>query len=280
MITVVTVLHRSRAHLERLLDSLDRHLPGDAQVVAVDTGPDDGGAALAARRGADVLALPGNPGFGAANNAGLARARHDVTALLNPDVELLDAGLLDLAALVRERDALVIPRLLNPDGSVQDSAHPRPGTRREILRALLPARLAPQPYRVTAARPVGWAIAAALVARTGTLRALGPFDPGLFLYYEDLDLCLRSPVPVELHPEVALRHAGGHSTGDDRLASEARRRREVIARNLGPRALRRDDLAQALTFARTAAFKPRARAQLRALRDARRTAGYAGPHGP
>jgi N-acetylglucosaminyl-diphospho-decaprenol L-rhamnosyltransferase len=279
VISVVTVLHGSGPHVARLLDSLERHLPGEAQVIAVDTGPDDGGAVLARERGAEILPLPGNPGFGPANNAGLARARHDVTALLNPDVELLDAGLLDLAGRARAHDALLVPRLLNPDGSVQDSAHPLPGTRREVLRALLPARLAPQPYRATRPRRVGWAIAAALVARTSTLRALGPFDADAFLFYEDLDLCLRSPVPVELHPDVALRHAGGHSTGPGRLADEARRRREVVGANLGRPALRRDDLAQALTFARGAPVRARSRAQLRALRHARRAAGYADPHG-
>ena len=190
--TAVVVVHESRPHLERLLDSLDAHLPGAAQTVVVDTGSRDGGAALAAERGCEVVALDGNPGFGAANNAGVARAEHDVTVLLNPDVRVLDAGLLELVALARDRDALLFPRLLNPDGSVQDSAHPRPGTVAEVLRAAVPARLAPQPWRASRPRPVGWAIAAALVARTATLRRLGPFDPDAFLFYEDLDLCLRA----------------------------------------------------------------------------------------
>jgi N-acetylglucosaminyl-diphospho-decaprenol L-rhamnosyltransferase len=270
MISVVTVLRDSAPHLARLLDSLDRHVPGRAQVIAVDTGSRDDGPEMARCRGCDVVDLPANPGFGPANNAGLARARHDVTALLNPDVELRDDGLLRLAAVARERDALLFPRLLNPDGSVQDTAHPLPGTRREILRALLPARIAPQPYRARRPRAVGWAIAAALVARTATLRRLGPFDPAAFLFYEDLDLCLRSDVPVELRPDVALRHAGGHSIGPERLALEAERRREVVEQRLGPRARRRDDLAQALTFARASLRSPRAREQLRALRVARR----------
>lgn len=271
MITVVTVLHDSAPHLERLLDSLERHL-GHAglQVVAVDTGSRDDGPALAARRGCEVVELPGNPGFGPANNAGVARARHDVTSLLNPDVEVRGDGLLRLADVARRRDALLFPRLLNPDGTVQDSAHPRPGTRGEVLRALLPARLAPQPWRATEPRPVGWAIAAALVARTATLQALGPFDPEAFLFYEDLDLCLRSPVPCELHPEIAVVHAGGHSIGEERTLLEARRRREVVGERLGPGALRRDDLAQALTFARAGVRSRRARSQLRALRVARR----------
>jgi GT2 family glycosyltransferase len=189
--------------------------------------------------------------------------------LLNPDVELLDDSLTNLVEDARACNALLVPRLLNDDGSIQDSAHPEPGTWREVLRALLP-RIG-EPWRTEEPRQVGWAIAAALAARTETLRRLGPFDPDAFLFYEDLDLCLRADVPTCLVPDVVLRHAGGHSTGDvDRLAHEARRRRQVVERNRGPRATRLDDLAQALTFARAAAFKRRSRAQLRALRVARR----------
>lgn len=268
MIAAVTVLHDSRAHLARLLDSIDRHAPGQIEVVAVDTGSRDGGAELAHERGCTVVHRPDNPGFGPANNAGLERVRSEVTALLNPDVELLDDGLLRLAGRVRE-GALLFPRLLNPDGTVQDTAHPRPGTWSEIGRALLPARIAPQPYRARERREVGWAIAAAVVARTDTLRALGPFDPHAFMFYEDLDLCLRAD-RCELHPDVALRHVGGHSTGEERLPLEARRRREVVGGRLGAAALRRDDLAQALTFARAGVRSRRAREQLRALRVARK----------
>jgi GT2 family glycosyltransferase len=108
------------------------------------------------------------------------------------------------------------------------------------------------------------------VARTDVLRSLGPFDPTAFLWYEDMDLSLRAD-RVELHPDVALRHTGGHSTGED-FDARAARRRQVIGRQRGGRALWLDDLAQAITFARAAPFKPRARAQLRAVRRARRVA--------
>ena len=280
--TAVVVLHDSAAELRDLLASLDRHARDRAHVVAVDTGSRDDGADVARRWGAEVVELPGNPGFGAANNAGVELSRHEVTALLNPDVELLDDGLLSLADPPPPPDALLFPRLLNPDGSVQDSAHPLPGRPRELVPAfvhprVLPPRLrtAAQPWRSEQPTEVGWAIAAAVVARTDTLRALGPFDPHAFLFYEDLELCLRAHaagVRRVLRPDVRLRHVGGHST-DASLEARARRRREVVARHLGPRAARLDDLAQAVTFGRAAAFKPRSRAQLRALREARRGSG-------
>lgn len=284
--TAVAVLHDSARDLAVLLDSLARHLPEPPQLIAVDTGSSDGGADLARARGAEVIELPDNPGFGAANNAGIGRATADVTVLLNPDVELLDAGLLDLVAAARAREALHAPRLLDADGSTQRSAHPVPGRGSALLPAFLPGRALPtrfEPYRSDTSVEVGWAIGACLAAPTALLRRLGPFDPGAFLFYEDLDLCLRARaagIPTVLHPDVALRHAGAHATepafGGEPFDLLARRRRAVIGERLGRRALRLDDAAQRLTFATRAAAKAllrrdgaRERAQLRALRRAR-----------
>jgi N-acetylglucosaminyl-diphospho-decaprenol L-rhamnosyltransferase len=286
--TLLVVLHDSEPELGALLRSVERHLSRRPELVVVDSGSRDGGATLAERHGARVVRLPDNPGFGAANVAGLAQVRTPVTVLLNPDVELLDDGVTRLAALAAERDALIVPRLLNADGSVQRSAHPAPGTVAGLLPALvhprlLPrrARLAAEPWRSTAPRRVGWAIAAAVAARTGTLRRLGPFDASAFLFFEDLEMCLRGAeagVPTLLHPEIALRHAGGHSTRPAYAGEPhellARRRREVVGGRLGRRALALDDAAQALTFATRAVAhggRARERAQLHALIEARRS---------
>ena len=285
--TLLVVLHDSERELGALLRSVQRHLRPAPEIVAVDTASRDGGAALAERHGARVVRLAANPGFGAANVAGLAHVRTPLTVLLNPDVELLDAGAATLVARAARHDALHVPRLLNADGTVQRSAHPVPGSPAALLPALVHPRLLPRrarlyadPWRAERPRRVGWAIAAALAARTDTLRRLGPFDPDAFLFFEDLDLCLRAAaegVPTVLHPDVVLRHAGGHSTRAAYAGEPhdllARRRREVVARRLGRRALAWDDLAQGVTFAtRAIAHGGRARevAQLRALLRARR----------
>ena len=187
-------------------------LPSAPQLIVVDTDSSDDGPALARAAGAEVVELGGNPGFGAANNAGVARARHPVTVLLNPDCELLDGS---LARLVARADdgRLWVPRLLNPDGSVQRSAHPLPGTAGALLPALVHPPLLPEPlrervepYRAERPRSVGWAIAACLAARTDVLRRLGPFDARQFLFFEDMDLCLRARaagIPTVLDPTRA-----------------------------------------------------------------------------
>jgi GT2 family glycosyltransferase len=285
---IVCVLHDSAADLRRLLASLEPEKP---PFIAVDAGSSDDGPELAAAWGAEVLEA-GDVGFGAANNLGIERVTVSVTLLLNPDIVVGDPAVLGrLARHARRADGLHVPRLLNADGSVQRSAHPRPGTSAALLPALVHPRALPKtlrenadPWRAAGEREVGWAIAAAVAARTETLRRLGPFDPKQFLFYEDLDLCLRARaagVPTVLHPELALTHAGGHSTGR-KYGGEphellARRRREVVRANLGARALALDDAAQALTFATRAGARAllrrdatRERAQWRALRAARR----------
>jgi GT2 family glycosyltransferase len=289
---IVCVLHDSAEDLRRLLASLDAaaHRP---QVVVVDAGSADDGPEVARAWGAEVVQA-GDVGFGAANNAGVARVRSSATLLLNPDIVVHDPRVLDrLARHARREDALHVPRLLNPDGSVQRSAHPLPGRVDGLLPALVHPRALPRglrhradPWRDDAAsgRRVGWAIAAAVAARTTTLRRLGPFDAAQFLFFEDLDLCLRARaagVPTVLHADLTLEHRGGHSTGPAYGGEPhellARRRREVVRANLGGRALAVDDAAQALTFATRAAARAalrrpagRERAQLRALRAARR----------
>jgi GT2 family glycosyltransferase len=278
--TIVTVLHDSAPELPALLTSIGRHLRPSPQIIAVDSGSADDGPRIARDAGAEVVVLDGNPGFGAASNAGVARARESVTVLLNPDCELLDAGLAALAARAAEAEALLVPRLLDADGSPQRSAHPLPGRPAALARAVLPTRALPQPHRARRTRRVGWAIAASLAARTELLRRLGPFDPTAFLFYEDLDLCLRARaggVPTVLHPDVRLRHLGGRSTarafGGEAFAQQAQRRREVVRARLGPRALQVDDAAQALTFGLRAAVgreRERNAAALRALSAARR----------
>jgi N-acetylglucosaminyl-diphospho-decaprenol L-rhamnosyltransferase len=210
---------------------------------------------------------------------------------VNPDVELLDDGLARLAELAAAQESLEVPRLLNPDGSVQDSAHPAPGTLEAFVPALVPRPLLPaalrrryEPWRGDAARPVGWALAACLAARTELLRRLGPFDPGAFLFYEDMELCLRARdegVPTMLRPEIRVRHLGGTSTeralGSQALELHARRRREVMA-SRGRLALAIDDASEAATFGLRAAARRLAgrggeleSARLRALREARRS---------
>jgi N-acetylglucosaminyl-diphospho-decaprenol L-rhamnosyltransferase len=290
-LALVTVTHNSAAVLTGLLSSVAEHLPG-VVVVVVDCASIDGTLGIARAYPSTVtVALP-NVGFGQANNRGVAEVQAAVTALVNPDVELLDDSLLALAAeLTRTNrpERLLAPLVLSPDGSRQDTVHPLPGSPADLVRALFPPALASgtavAPWGARHPRRVGWAVGCAIAARTDTLRRLGPFDERIFLYSEDLDLGLRAAtagVQTWFWPASRVLHHGGHSThvafGGEPFERQARARREVVARRLGKRRAALDDAGQALTFATRLLAKPalgrsaaRERAQLQALRSARRS---------
>jgi N-acetylglucosaminyl-diphospho-decaprenol L-rhamnosyltransferase len=284
---LVTVTHNSAGDLLRLLRSVGRHLP-DASVVVVDSGSCDGSVAVARDAGAEVVSLD-NVGYGAAANAGVARCSAEVVVVLNPDVELVDSSLASLAGQAQP-DRLYVPLVLLPDGRRQDVAHNGPAGWSDVAIALgPPAALPPplrrrvQPWRDRHPRRVDWPVAACLVARTEALRRLGPFDPGIFLYAEDLDLGLRAReagIETWFWPAARVVHHKSHATmkafGGEPFERLARQRHAVVARRLGERAAARDHALQALTFANRVALKrllgrpaDRERRQLTAIRKAK-----------
>jgi len=293
-LAIVTVTHNSARELTVLLDSVARHLPG-AQMICVDcASADDSVAVAVARPWVTSVALTENLGFGRGCNHGLGHVSAPVTVLLNPDVVLLDDSLRALAAEAAREDRperLLAPRLLNADGTRQDGVHPAPGSAADLVATLVPPALLPgrcalalAPWRAERPRPVGWAIGAALAGRTTTLRRLGPFNEGIFMYGEDLELGLRagaSGVQTWFWPSSRVIHLGAHATGTafggEDFERLARTRHGAIAVARGEGAAARDDVAQAVTFASRAMLKgllrrdrQRERRQLAAVRALRR----------
>src|SRR2546421_153412 len=110
-----------------------------------------------------VLAANENIGFGRGCNRGLAEVSEPVSALVNPDVELVDDSLASLAAEALRPDRaerLLAPLVLYPDGSRQDSVHPRPAAAADLVRSIVPPDAVPgrlglplAPWRAGSARP-------------------------------------------------------------------------------------------------------------------------------
>jgi glycosyltransferase involved in cell wall biosynthesis/GT2 family glycosyltransferase len=296
-LAILTVTRNSAEDLERLLQSAARHVPA-AQVIVVDCASQDRSIEIA--RGHDgvlVIELPENVGYGRACNRGLARVRAPVTVVLNPDVELVDGSLLTLAGEALRDDVpdrLLAPRVLNRNGTLQDTVHPLPGSLADLVRSLVPPAAIPGRagtalalWRSRSPRPVGWAVACALAARTSTFRMLGPFDESLFLYGEDLELGLHARqrgVETWLWPAARVIHRRAHSTerefGGEAFERLARGRHEAVRSRRGPAAARLDDAAQAATFASRLVLKralgmaaTRERRQLAAVASLRRSRG-------
>jgi len=252
--SIVVVSWQCAGFLEGLVASMNRHLDGGQQLVVVDNAStDDAESAARTWKGeVDFLRLEANRGFGAANNVGVERARHDAVVMLNPDTELTDASLDGLAAVALELHALVGPRVRFPDGSLQPSASGPEVGGWPWVRAVLPGAVTPrrmlrytEPCRLEERARVQWLTGACIAGPRDVLRRLGPFDPAMHLYGEDLDLGLRAGlagVPSYICPDVCtvIHHGGGSSSlvygsRDGWRADGTKQWRAVLRRTYGRR---------------------------------------------
>jgi N-acetylglucosaminyl-diphospho-decaprenol L-rhamnosyltransferase len=263
--SIVVVTWQSARHLAALVESMNRHLAERPELIVVDNDSDDDPEEAARVWDGELrfLGLDENRGYGAAANAGVREARGEAVVLLNPDTELLDSGLGELARFALEHRALAGPRLLNDDGSPQASASGPPVGIWPWIGAVVPGRVQPgallartEAWRLDRPTPVAWLTGACVAGPRAVLRELGPFDPAIEMFGEDLDLCLRAAragVPSYFHPTACeVMHHGGASAavrwagGADSVV--ALTRRAVLRRTFGERRERAAWLAQRLNL--------------------------------
>ena len=199
--SLVVVAWESEAHLVRLVSSMNRHLGGDVELVVVDNGSSDRPDRAAAEWKGErrFIELGSNRGYGAAANVGIEAARGEAVVTINPDTELLDGRIRELAAMALRRGALAGPRLLYADRSLQASACGPVTGPWPWVRALVPSSLLPgaalkrtEPWRVDRTIEVAWLCGACVAGPRARLLELGPFEPAIHLYGEDMDLGLRA----------------------------------------------------------------------------------------
>jgi GT2 family glycosyltransferase len=251
--SIVVVTWESAGHLAALVASMNRHLGSEPELVVVDNASSDDPADVARtwRGRGSFIRLDRNAGYGAAANAGVEAAGSDAVVLLNPDTELIDARLDELVAEAVRRRALTGPRVLNPDRSIQPSASGPPVGPWPWIGALVPGRAQPsplrvrtEPWRLERTVRVAWLTGACVAGPREDLIRLGPFDPEIEMYSEDMDLGLRAAaagIPSLFCPRLcSIVHHGGASAalryqrgGPQRAA--AVNRRAVVRRAYGAR---------------------------------------------
>ncbi|MCP3963836.1 MAG: glycosyltransferase family 2 protein [bacterium] len=206
MISILIVNHDGRDHLQHCLKRLAGQRGSYGEIVVVDNASTDGSADMVRDSfpGCRLLALEENLGFGTANNRAAAEARGDRLLLLNSDAWLEDGALaaLDAALDAEPRLALAAPRLLYPDGRLQFAWAPETGVAGEAIQMLRNrfessrwAHRVPPRWLWPLWGP-GWYSAACVLMRREAFEQVRGFDEGIFMYFEDVDLCVR------------LRHAG------------------------------------------------------------------------
>lgn len=203
-IAIITINYKSTPLINALEAKVD---PAQAKYIVVDNSGDF----VPARDTTQVIDAGGNLGFGRACNLGVAQSDADIVVFANPDLELDAVGLAAFLDFSCAQPAEAIWGPLIRDGRGEVVSLFRPGRAGLAFRrsALSEADLARETVNVT------YVSGACLATSRALFQRLGGFAPDVFLYGEDLDLCLRAHAAgarVSLCSCVEFSHIGGVSS--------------------------------------------------------------------
>jgi GT2 family glycosyltransferase len=244
-VAVVVVTYNALPWLEPSLASVD-----GLETVVVDHGSSDGTLDLVRERFPRTRVLEReNRGLAAGWNAGIAATSSRYVLLLNADAwARRDAvELLVRFADERPRAAVVAPKLLNFDGSLQRSVRGFPTLWRLATEYLFLRKLAPSSSLLNGfyagdfahdePRPIEWAMGAVLLVRRAAVEEVGPADESFFLFSEETDWCYRfarAGWEVWFDPDAEFEHVGGASHGGRLYVENLRGQLRFLAKHHGP----------------------------------------------
>lgn len=226
-VAAIVVNHNAAGYLAACLSSL--RAAGVVERIVVDNASSDGSrrAAVAADPDCTWVDSGGNLGYGRGANLGASRTRAPFLLVCNADVTVGGQAVTRLAARLAGDSELgaVGPLVRNPDGSIYPSVRTFPDLVDAIghgaLGLLVPRNLFTRHYRMLDwdhANParVQWVSGACVLVRRAAWDAVGGFDPGYFMYLEDVDLCWRleqAGWAVGFEPAAEVVHVQGASAG-------------------------------------------------------------------
>ena len=214
-ITVVFIVHNSTSVLEGAMKSLSRA----KRVIVIDNASSDGSADMVRRlhERVEIIHNPDNTGVSMPSNMAFERVETELILHMNPDVRFDDDC---VRRMVETMDAdpncaVVSPMIINANGDQE-------------IDVLGPGEIE---HRKIAVPPEGpfcsWYVCGSVwLWRTEAMRKLDGFDSNIFLYNEDVDICLRAAAAgysLIVDTEAVIHHGGGAS---ERISHKTRWRKD------------------------------------------------------
>jgi N-acetylglucosaminyl-diphospho-decaprenol L-rhamnosyltransferase len=250
-VSVVVVTWNALPWLEQCLESVRGR-----EVVVVDHGSTDGTVDFVRERFPEVrLIEQENKGMGGGNNAGMRAVDGRYFFLLNSDAWVVNDPLVGdgLDRLVEFADehpeaAVVGPKLLNTDGTLQRSVRGEPTLWRLATEYLFIRKLAPRSKRLNPlyrgdfdhdrVAEVDWLFGPALLVRREAADAVGLFDEDFFMFSEEVDWMTRfrrAGWKVLFFPGAQVVHVGGASHGGNLYVENLRGHLRFFDKHRGPK---------------------------------------------
>lgn len=243
-VAIIILNYRTPDLTAACIDSLAGEMEPGMLVLAVDNASGDGSAEKLERhieeRGfgawARVLRSPVNGGFAAGNNVGIRAVTAHIYILLNSDTLVRRGAVRDLCEVLQARPdvGLVGPSFEDEEGRLLESCHTHaPHPVAELSRAAntgfvskaLRRYYQPPSFGDVPCEPV-WMPFACVAIRREVIDSVGLLDEGYFMYFEDVDYCLRlraAGYKLLYWPSARVVHLVGKSSNV--TAADAERKR-------------------------------------------------------
>ena len=240
-VSVIIVSYNVAELLARCLRSLLASAGPDLEIeaVVVDNASSDGSAERVRKDFPQVRLHDSgeNLGFSKAVNIGASISGGELLLLLNPDTELQPGALRNMLRSFEAfpQAAALGVRQVDEGGFLQLSVGPRPSLWGEWGRRWVQRRLDARALWMASwidrclAKPceVPWVAGSCLLVRRQDFEKIDGFDEGFFLFFEDIDFCLRLGTicgPVLYDPTITIvHHRGASAQKDPGLADRAYR---------------------------------------------------------
>ncbi len=245
-VSAVVVTHDALPLLEQCLESV-RGRP----TVVVDNESGDGTPGFVRERFPDVLLIEqGNLGLGAGWNRGIEVTEGRYVLILNADAWLTEGSLERLVAFADSRpDAAVVgPKLLSTDGSLQRSVRGFPTVWRLATEYFFLRKLAPRSRALNGFYAGGFdhdrvfeaefLMGACMLVRRAAIDQVGGLDESFFLFSEETDWCcrfVRAGWKVLFFPGAECVHVGGASHGGRMFRENLRGHLRFLSKHSGMR---------------------------------------------
>lgn len=221
MLTISVVLYKTPAsQIEAYLVSLS-HIKIPYKLYVIDNSPDSELHHLFSAVECEYTHLPQNPGYGAGHNVAIRRAIDAGSAyhiVMNTDLSFKNDVASPMVKYMEDHPRVghLMPRILNPDGSIQRLCKLVPTPFDLFARMFFPSAIKAKLSQRFELHGSGYdkimfvpyLSGCFMVLRTEALKEVGLFDERFFMYPEDIDLTRRIAVRYEtiFFPECTVVH--------------------------------------------------------------------------
>jgi len=201
MLSIIIVNYLQKDFLRKCVALIHKNLARDSfEVIVVNNSPQEDLSEISGKFTAVKIISNKNTGFSKANNLGVKNASGEYLLFLNADTEILADFTNELLNQFKSKNYGAVGLGLRfADGSFQNSFGLFPTILNEYKNRKVELAFRNKDENVISEREkeysdikeVDWVTGAALFIRKDVFEKISGFDERFFMYYEDIDLCLR-----------------------------------------------------------------------------------------